>query len=76
MLQRYAEPMAEIARADVAWMRGLPTPDGEGSPALSDDVLVMRAVAGTIAYNRLVQLLRALGHTSLSVLDTRPSPDP
>lgn len=76
MLQRYAEPMAEIARADVAWMRGLPTSDGEGSPALSDDVLVMRAVAGTIAYNRLVQLLRALGHTSLSVLDTRPSPDP
>ena len=75
-LQRYAEPMAEIARADVAWMRGLPTPDGKGSPALSDDVLVMRAVAGTIAYNRLVQLLRALGHTSLSVLDTRPSPDP
>jgi len=76
MLQRYAEPMAEIARADVAWMRDLPMPDGEGSPAVSGDVLVMRAVAGTIAYDRLVQLLRALGHTSLSVLDAQPSPDP
>lgn len=74
MLQRYAEPMAEIARADVAWMRGLPAPDGEESSAASDDVLVMRAVAGTIAYDRLVQLLRSLGHTSFSVLGAEPRP--
>ena len=76
MLQRYAEPMAEIARADVAWMQDLPTPDGDGPPPASDDVLVMRAVAGTIAYDRLVQLLRALGHTSFSVLSARFPPDP
>lgn len=76
VLQRYAEPMAEIARADVAWMQNLPDSEGEVSPARSDDVLVMRAVTGVIAYDRLVQLLRALGHTSFSVLhsESRPAP--
>ena len=90
MLQRYAEPMAEIARTDVAWMRNLPGQDDAvsdpapstgaenlaqpGAQSVSDDVLVMRAVAGAIAYDRLVQLLRALGHTSFSVLSTDPGP--
>lgn len=79
MLQRYAEPMAEIARADVAWMRTLPGQDDapeSTASSPSEDVLVMRAVAGAIAYDRLVQLLRALGHTSFSVLSTDPGPAP
>lgn len=77
MVQRYAAPMAEIARADVAWMQNLPRHSSAGEPARSpsDDVLVMRAVAGSIAYDRLVQLLRALGHTSFSVLGSDAGPD-
>lgn len=76
----YAEPMQRIARADMAWMRRLPgdapaSPGADNGSGPSDDVLVMRAVAGTVAYDRLVQLLRALGHTSLSVLEDR-SPRP
>lgn len=101
VLLTYAEPMEQIARADLAWMRRLPDPpttpvhtdrtgpdqtgpdhtgpDQTGpdqtGPGPSDDVLVLRAVAGTVAYDRLVQLLRALGHTSLSVMeDRRPHP--
>ncbi|MGO1225218.1 MAG: MerR family transcriptional regulator [Brachybacterium sp.] len=69
-LRRYAEPMAEIARADIASIR-----DQSGQPGteVSDDVQVMRAVAGAIAFDRMIQLLRALGHTSYSILRARGS---
>lgn len=62
-LQRYAEPMAAIARREVDFLRG----GTRNAPPPSDDVVVLRAVAGTIAFDRLTQVLRALGHTSLSV---------
>lgn len=73
VLRRFAEPVAEIARADVAAIRDLPgeVPDGPGGFPVSDDVQVMRAVAGAIAFDRLIQLLRALGHTSYSILQAR-----
>lgn len=66
MLVRYAEPMARIARSDVDWMGA---PPGREGPPVSQDVAVMRAVAGAIAFDRLVRLLRLLGHTSYSILD-------
>lgn len=68
MLLRYAEPMAQIARSDVDWMRTGAGPAGAG-PSVSQDVAVMRAVAGAIAFDRLVRLLRLLGHASFSILD-------
>lgn len=73
VLRRFAEPVAEIARADVASIRDLrgELPDGPDGSPVSDDVQVMRAVAGAIAFDRLIQLLRALGHTSYSILQTR-----
>lgn len=73
VLRRFAEPVAEIARADVAAIRDLPgeVPDGPDGSSVSDDVQVMRAVAGAIAFDRLIQLLRALGHTSYSILQAR-----
>lgn len=67
MLRRYAEPIAGIARADVDWMRSRPAPATE---SVSEDVMVMRAVAGAITFDRLVRLLRLLGHTSYSILDS------
>ena len=73
VLRRFAEPVAEIARADVASIRDLrgELPDGPDGSPVSDDVQVMRAVAGAIAFDRLIQLLRALGHTSYSILQAR-----
>ncbi|MFC7375566.1 MerR family transcriptional regulator [Brachybacterium sp. GCM10030267] len=68
LLMRYAEPMAQIAREDVISMRG--AEDGEDAP--SHDVVVLRVVAGTIGFDRLVRLLRALGHVSLSVQASAP----
>ena len=87
LLLRYAEPIAEIARADVTSIRDQPgqladgltgeltehrTEEVEG-PFVSADVQVMRAVTGAIAYDRMIQLLRALGHTSYSILRARDS---
>lgn len=71
MLHRYAVPMAEIARADVDSLRDLTA--GQDASTISDDVQVTRAVAGAIAFDRLVQLLRVLGHTSYSILDAQRS---
>lgn len=65
LLRRYAVPVAQIAREDVEAIRDLHE-EGPTSP-VSDDVQVMRAVAGAVAYDRLIQLLRALGHTSCSI---------
>lgn len=62
-VRRYAEPVAEIARGDVEFMQGEPG----GTDELTEDQVVLRAVAGTIAFDRLVQVLRALGHVSVSV---------
>ena len=72
MLLRYAEPMAHIARQDVDWMRSRSVPAGSApaDDAVSADVMVMRAVAGAIAFDRLVRILRMLGHTSCSILDS------
>ncbi len=74
MLLRYGEPMAQIARSDVDWMSTGAGPAGAGpagaEPSVSQDVAVMRAVAGAIAFDRLVRLLRLLGHASFSILDT------
>ena len=73
MLLRYAEPMAQIARSDVDWMSTGAGPVEAGpvgaGPSVSQDVAVMRAVAGAIAFDRLVRLLRLLGHASFSILD-------
>lgn len=68
MLLRYAEPMAQIARSDVDWMNTGAGPAG-AEPSVSQDVAVMRAVTGAIAFDRLVRLLRLLGHASFSILD-------
>lgn len=62
-VMRYAGPMAEIARGEVEFIQSEPAGAGEHG----DDLVVLRAVAGTIAFDRLVQVLRALGHVSLSV---------
>lgn len=69
VLRRYAAPVAQIAREDVDTIRE----QGGGAPSspVPDDVQVMRAVAGAIAYDRMIQLLRALGHTSYSILRAR-----
>ena len=61
-IARYAVPMAEIARGDVDSLQST-----EDSDEPSEDVKVMRAVAGTIAFDQLIRALRALGHVSLSV---------
>ncbi|WP_193106575.1 MerR family transcriptional regulator [Brachybacterium sp. FME24] len=63
LLMRYAEPMAEIARGDLAYLSA----GTDAAQPFSDDAVVLRAVAGTIAFDRLIQVLRALGHVSLSV---------
>lgn len=69
LLRRYAVPVAQMAREDVEAIREL----HEEDPAapVSEDVQVMRSVAGAVAYDRLIQLLRALGHTSYSILHAR-----
>lgn len=77
MLRRYAEPVAEIARADVVAIRDQPGQSVHSEQSehsgreVSDDVQVMRAVAGAIAFDRMIQLLRALGHTSYSILQAQ-----
>jgi hypothetical protein len=38
-------------------------------------VVVTRAVAGAIAFDRLVRILRLLGHTSWSILDSSQAGD-
>ena len=49
----------------------------EGVQYHARDVAVMRAVAGAIAFDRLVRLLRLLGHASFSILDAmQVSEDP
>jgi len=66
-LLRYARPMARIAAEDLEDIR---RPDGapqEQPP--SPDVIVMRAVVGSLAFARLLVVLRALGHASLTLSD-------
>lgn len=60
-VMRYAVPIAEVARGDIEFLQN----HSDDRP--SNDVVVMRAVAGTIAYDRLMRVLRSLGHVSLSV---------
>lgn len=62
-VMRYAEPVTEIARGDVDLLQR----ESSGTAVPGDDLVVLRAVAGTIAFDRLVQVLRSLGHVSLSV---------
>lgn len=71
-VMRYAVPMAEISRGDVASLHRGSLQKGslqrtEDGDEPSEDVKVMRAVAGTIAFDQLIRALRALGHVSLSV---------
>lgn len=72
-VMRYAVPMAEISRGDVASLhRGsLQSTEDPGADEPAEDVKVMRAVAGTIAFDQLIRALRALGHVSLSVTADR-----
>lgn len=72
MLLRYAEPVAGIARQDVDYLRTRTAP---AEPPVSADVVVTRAVAGAIAFDRLVRILRLLGHTSWSILDSSQAGD-
>lgn len=74
-LRRYAAPMAQIARADVASIGELTdTSSGAGpAPEVSDDVQVRRAVSGALAFDRLLRLLRSLGHASYSILRAQES---
>lgn len=62
-VMRYAVPMTEVARGDIEFIQQRPADAGR----VSSDVVVMRAAAGTIAFDRLMRALRALGHVSLSV---------
>ena len=81
VLLRYGRALGELARVDVHTLREpgpkVAAPAGErvteekgtaeiGEP--SRDVVVARAVRGMVAYDRLTRILRALGHTSHSVL--------
>lgn len=66
-IMRYAGPTAEIARGDVEFLQSDSERRGEAVGHPSDDIVVLRSVAGAIAYDRLLQVLRALGHVSLSV---------
>lgn len=70
-VMRYAVPIAEIARGDIEFIQN------RSDDRPSNDVVVMRAVAGTIAYDRLMRVLRSLGHVSLSVrtAEDQDSPD-
>ncbi|MDO5663440.1 MAG: hypothetical protein Q4G40_12145, partial [Brachybacterium sp.] len=63
---RYARALGEVAREDVASI-SLPAGDGTDQAAPSDDVLVMRAVVGMVAFDRLARILRSLGHASYSM---------
>lgn len=61
-VDRYAEPMAEIAKGDLQQMsRTAPVSDQPPS----DDAVVMRAVAGTIGFDRVLRSLRLLGHAAI-----------
>ncbi|MGY5765792.1 MerR family transcriptional regulator [Brachybacterium sp. DNPG3] len=81
-LERYAQPMADIARGDLEQLRRMPVglenalgeggaagagdAAGEGGASMpSDDAVVLRVVAGTIGFDRLLRALRFLGHASL-----------
>ncbi|RAF06008.1 MerR family transcriptional regulator, partial [Burkholderia multivorans] len=75
-VMRYAVPMAEISRGDVASLHRGSLQKGslqrtEDGDEPSEDVKVMRAVAGSIAFDQLIRALRALGHVSLSVTADR-----
>lgn len=83
VLLRYGRPLAEIAHGDIEAMTRAPDPLQQpagpdvGSPAApSPDVMVQRVVVGTASYGRLVTVLRALGHASLSVARSRPDHGP
>lgn len=75
LMQRMPDPAAEPTTdpaADAAATTE-PTADAEGRSAGEDqpsaDAIVLRSVAGAIAYDRLLRGLRFLGHASLSMID-------
>lgn len=69
-LLRYARPLEEIAREDLAGIRSAPqstpgaTADGH-SP--STDAIVRQALIGSLAFTQLTVVLRALAHASVSL---------
>ena len=73
VLVRFARAMEDIAVSDLASMRA----PQDSAAAPSDDLIVIRAVVGTIAYDRLISALRMLAHASLTVRgDKPPARDP
>lgn len=73
LLLRYGRLMSELAAGDIAEMwegsDAAVNPEvepGNGSEP-SRDVVVMRAVVGMVSYEKLAQVLRALGHVAHSV---------
>ncbi|AKT52594.1 MerR family transcriptional regulator [Arsenicicoccus sp. oral taxon 190] len=67
VLARYGRLLDELARGDLAAMHRPAEAAADAAEEPSDDVVVTRVVAGTVSYGRLAQVLRALGHASLSV---------
>ncbi|WP_152354191.1 MerR family transcriptional regulator [Brachybacterium subflavum] len=70
-LLRYARPLEEIAREDLAGIRSAPQgPRGASSSASSGpstDAIVRRALIGSLAFTQLTVVLRALAHASVSL---------
>lgn len=63
VLDRFARAMQEIAASDLTAMRA----GREAEDPPTDDLMVIRAVRGTIAYDRLMSTLRSLAHASLTM---------
>lgn len=51
-------------------------PSDEPAEKPSDDVMVLRATVGIVAYDRLIRVLRALAHASWSMADAPPGAVP
>ncbi|MDO5533661.1 MAG: MerR family transcriptional regulator [Propionibacteriaceae bacterium] len=73
---RFARAMEQLARVDLERMRASVAPTGEGGldEEPSADLMVIRAVVGMVAHDRLMVVLRALALASLSVQDGRQEP--
>lgn len=69
-LLRYARPLEEIAREDLAGIRSAPqSPPGASADghSPSTDAIVRQALIGSLAFTQLTVVLRALAHASVSL---------
>ncbi|MBK0331681.1 MerR family transcriptional regulator [Brachybacterium sp. MASK1Z-5] len=74
-LLRYARPLEEIAREDLAGIRSEPQcarcassgPSASASSSPSTDAIVRHALIGSLAFTQLTVVLRALAHASVSL---------